>query len=111
MDRHSCVLLNDIVVIAMQTINNVENDYQLDGQSVCLCTTILQAENGPDRTDCWWTGILSVENGPSLHIVDMTWNNIFLIHSLWHDQENGSGPIFSKEYRLRRISMVHMTQL
>jgi hypothetical protein len=30
MDRHSCVLLNDIVLIAMMTISSVENDYQLD---------------------------------------------------------------------------------
>ena len=31
MDIYSCVLLNDIVSIALKTINSVENDYQLDG--------------------------------------------------------------------------------
>jgi hypothetical protein len=31
MDRHNCVLLNDIVLISMENINSVENDYQLDG--------------------------------------------------------------------------------
>jgi hypothetical protein len=31
MDRHSCVLLNGIVLIAMNTISSVGNDYQLDG--------------------------------------------------------------------------------
>jgi hypothetical protein len=31
MDRHSCVLLNDIVPIALKTISSVGNDYQLDG--------------------------------------------------------------------------------
>jgi hypothetical protein len=31
MDRHSCVLLNDIVPIDLKTISSVENDYQLDG--------------------------------------------------------------------------------
>ena len=31
MDRHSCVLLNGIVLISMNTIGSVENDYQLDG--------------------------------------------------------------------------------
>jgi hypothetical protein len=31
MDRHSCVLLNDIVLIALKTISSVGNDYQLDG--------------------------------------------------------------------------------
>jgi hypothetical protein len=31
MDRHSFVLLNDIVLIALKTINSVGNDYQLDG--------------------------------------------------------------------------------
>jgi hypothetical protein len=31
MDRHNCVLLNDIVLIALKTINNIGNDYQLDG--------------------------------------------------------------------------------
>ena len=30
MDRHSCVLFNDIVLIALKTINSVENNYQLD---------------------------------------------------------------------------------
>jgi hypothetical protein len=32
MDGHSCVLLNDIVSIALKTINSVGNDYQLDGR-------------------------------------------------------------------------------
>jgi hypothetical protein len=31
MDRHSCVLSNDIVPIALKTISSVGNDYQLDG--------------------------------------------------------------------------------
>jgi hypothetical protein len=34
MDRHSCIQLNDIVPIALKTISNVENDYQLDGCSM-----------------------------------------------------------------------------
>jgi hypothetical protein len=32
MDRHSCVLLNDIVLIALKTISSVGNNYHLDGQ-------------------------------------------------------------------------------
>jgi hypothetical protein len=31
MNRHNSALLNDIVPIALKTINNVGNDYQLDG--------------------------------------------------------------------------------
>jgi hypothetical protein len=31
MNRHNCVLLNDIVLIALKTISSVENHYQLDG--------------------------------------------------------------------------------
>jgi hypothetical protein len=31
MDRHNCVLLNDIVLISLNTISSVGNDYQLDG--------------------------------------------------------------------------------
>ena len=31
MDKHNCVLLNDIVLIALKTISSVGNDYQLDG--------------------------------------------------------------------------------
>jgi hypothetical protein len=34
MDKHSCVLLNDIVPIDLKTINSVENDYHLDGLSM-----------------------------------------------------------------------------
>jgi hypothetical protein len=46
------------------TTTSVGVDFQLDGYLMCWWTDILQAENGPDRTDCWWTCILSVENGP-----------------------------------------------
>jgi hypothetical protein len=31
MDRHSCVLLNGIILITMETITSVGDDYQLDG--------------------------------------------------------------------------------
>jgi hypothetical protein len=31
MNIHSCVLLNDIVLISLKTINSVGNDYQLNG--------------------------------------------------------------------------------
>jgi hypothetical protein len=34
MDRHSCVILNDIVLISLKTINILGNDYQLDGRSM-----------------------------------------------------------------------------
>jgi hypothetical protein len=34
MDRHNCVLLNEIVSIALKTISNVGNDYQLYGLSM-----------------------------------------------------------------------------
>ena len=64
MDRHSCVLLDGIVLISMETITSVGDDFQLDGQLVCWWIDILQMENGLGRTDYWWIDILLMENGP-----------------------------------------------
>jgi hypothetical protein len=34
-----------------------------------LMDRILQVENGPGRTDCWWIDILPMEDGPGWKIV------------------------------------------
>jgi len=45
-----------------------------------LVTEILQVENGPGITDCWWTDILPVENGPGWDIDDVPSTTILLGH-------------------------------
>jgi hypothetical protein len=50
MDRHSCVILDGIVLISMETITSVGDDYQLNGWLVCSWTDILPAENGAGQS-------------------------------------------------------------
>jgi hypothetical protein len=64
MDRHSCAILDDIVMISMDNTTIVGDYFQLHGYSLCRWTDILQEDNDLGRTNYWWIDILPVEDGP-----------------------------------------------